>query len=170
MLRKTPSTVCSRFWSDNRDNAKAYAESSACASCTTISPTATSAVLATSRLKPDFTTQYSPLAPKTIGSPWRTLITRSSAPSLRNASNEPSLKIGQSCRISTTEAPRCSAAARSTSDNPLRSESSARPTKVASAPSANDTGLNGWSSDPIGVDLVILPTSDVGEYWPLVRP
>src|ERR1700745_2887460 len=167
MLRKIPSTVCSRFWYDNRDSAYAYAESSACAACTTISLTLTSAVLATSRLKPDFTTQYSPLTPNTIGSPWRTLITRSAAPSLRSASNDPSLKIGQSCRISTTAAPRCSAAARSTSVRPLRSESSARPTKVASAPSASDTGLNGWSSDPMGVDLVTLPTSDVGEYWPL---
>ncbi len=51
------------------------------------------------------TTQYSPLAPKTIGSPWWTLITRSSAPSLRSTSKEPSLKIGQSCRISTTRGP-----------------------------------------------------------------
>ena len=45
-----------------------------------------------------------------------------------------------------------------------------RATKVASAPSASETGLNGVSSDPIGVDLVILPSSEVGEYWPLVRP
>ena len=64
----------------------------------------------------------------------------------------------------------CAAAARSTSERPLRSESSARATNVASAPSATDTGLNGWSSEPIGVDLVILPTSEVGEYWPLVSP
>src|SRR6185437_1910707 len=144
--------------------------SSVCASCTTISSTATSAVLATSRLKPDFTTQYSPLAPNTIGSPWCTLITRSSAPSLRSASNEPSLKIGQSCKISTSAEPRCAAAARNTSERPLRSESSARPTKLASAPRARETGLNGWSREPIGVDLVTLPTSEVGEYWPLVNP
>ena len=45
-----------------------------------------------------------------------------------------------------------------------------RATNVASAPSASDTGLNGASSEPIGVDLVILPSSEVGEYWPLVRP
>ena len=31
-------------------------------------------------------------------------------------------------------------------------------------------GLNGWSSEPNGVDLVTLPTSLVGEYWPLVSP
>ena len=37
-------------------------------------------------------------------------------------------------------------------------------------PSASETGLNGWSTDPIGVDLVTLPTSEVGEYWPLVSP
>jgi hypothetical protein len=45
-----------------------------------------------------------------------------------------------------------------------------RATKVASAPSASDTGLNGASTLPDGVDLVTLPTSDVGEYWPLVSP
>ena len=45
-----------------------------------------------------------------------------------------------------------------------------RATNVASAPSASEIGLNGVSSDPIGVDLVILPTSEVGEYWPLVSP
>ena len=43
-------------------------------------------------------------------------------------------------------------------------------TKLASAPSAIETGLKGWSSDPNGVDFVILPTSLVGEYWPLVSP
>ena len=60
--------------------------------------------------------------------------------------------------------------ARSTSVRCLRSESMVRATNVASAPSATDTGLNGKSIEPIGVDLVILPTSEVGEYWPLVRP
>ncbi len=45
-----------------------------------------------------------------------------------------------------------------------------RATNVASAPSASDTGLNGWSSEPNGVDLVTLPRSEVGEYWPLVSP
>ncbi len=52
----------------------------------------------------------------------------------------------------------------------LRSESTVLATNDASAPIASDTGLKGASSDPIGVDLVILPTSEVGEYWPLVRP
>ena len=45
-----------------------------------------------------------------------------------------------------------------------------RATNVASAPRASDTGLNGVSTEPAGVDLVTLPTSEVGEYWPLVRP
>ena len=45
-----------------------------------------------------------------------------------------------------------------------------RATKVASAPSASETGLNGLSTVPTGVDFVTLPTSDVGEYWPLVSP
>ena len=39
-----------------------------------------------------------------------------------------------------------------------------RATKVASAPIASDTGSKGLSIEPIGVDLVTLPVSDVGEY------
>ena len=89
---------------------------------------------------------------------------------LRSTSKLPSLKIGQSWKISTNAVPRCSAAACSTAVRPLRSESMARPTNVASAPSASETGLKGWSTEPYGVDLVILPSSDVGEYWPLVSP
>ena len=42
--------------------------------------------------------------------------------------------------------------------------------EVASAPSATDSGLNGLSIEPIGVDLVRLPTGLVGEYCPLVSP
>ncbi len=41
-----------------------------------------------------------------------------------------------------------------------------RATKLASAPSATDSGLNGWSRLPNGVDLVTFPSSLVGEYWP----
>ena len=52
----------------------------------------------------------------------------------------------------------------------LRSESIVRATKVASAPSASEIGLNGESAEPAGVDLVTLPSSEVGEYWPLVSP
>ena len=48
--------------------------------------------------------------------------------------------------------------------------STLRATKVAPAPSASASGLNGWSIEPNGVDLVRLPSSEVGEYWPLVRP
>ena len=69
-----------------------------------------------------------------------------------------------------SEVPWCSVAARSTDVRCLRSESRVRPTKVASAPSASDTGLKGLSSDPIGVDFVTLPGSEVGEYCPFVRP
>jgi hypothetical protein len=43
-------------------------------------------------------------------------------------------------------------------------------TNEASAPSARLSGLNGWSSEPNGVDLVTLPSSLVGEYCPLVSP
>ena len=45
-----------------------------------------------------------------------------------------------------------------------------RATNVASAPSASEIGLNGESAEPAGVDLVIFPISEVGEYWPLVSP
>ncbi len=45
-----------------------------------------------------------------------------------------------------------------------------RATNVASAPSASDTGLNGPSMDPNGVDFVTLPSSDVGDAWPFVSP
>jgi hypothetical protein len=38
------------------------------------------------------------------------------------------------------------------------------------APIATDSGLNGWSTDPNGVDFVTLPSSDVGEYCPFVNP
>jgi hypothetical protein len=31
-------------------------------------------------------------------------------------------------------------------------------------------GLNGWSTEPNGVDFVTFPSSLVGEYWPFVRP
>ena len=51
-----------------------------------------------------------------------------------------------------------------------RSMSCVRATKVASAPSARLNGLNGWSIEPNGVDLVTLPTSLVGEYCPFVNP
>jgi hypothetical protein len=35
---------------------------------------------------------------------------------------------------------------------------------------ASDSGLNGVSSEPNGVDFVTFPCSEVGEYWPLVSP
>ena len=45
-----------------------------------------------------------------------------------------------------------------------------RATNEASAPNASESALNGVSTEPIGEDLVTLPCSEVGEYWPLVRP
>jgi len=33
---------------------------------------------------------------------------------------------------------------------------------------ARESGLNGRSSEPWGVDFDFFPSSDVGEYWPLV--
>ena len=50
------------------------------------------------------------------------------------------------------------------------SVSTVRATNVASAASAIVSGWSGRSTEPIGVDFVFLPSSEVGEYWPLVRP
>jgi hypothetical protein len=41
---------------------------------------------------------------------------------------------------------------------------------VASAASAIDSGMTGWSIVPVGVDFVCLPNSEVGEAWPFVSP
>ncbi len=40
----------------------------------------------------------------------------------------------------------------------------------APEPRANMQGVTGRSTDPNGVDGERVPTRDVGEYWPLVRP
>ena len=90
--------------------------------------------------------------------------------SSRTNANASSLKIGQFWKISTKALPLCAAAARSTSVTPDLSVSIARATNVASAPITRDSGLNGQSSEPIGVDFVTLPSSLVGEYWPFVSP
>src|SRR3990172_36928 len=66
-------------------------------------------------------------------------------------------------KISTNAEPLCAAAARSTSVSSFLSVSIARATKVASVPIATLSGLKGWSSEPIGVDFVIFPSSEVGE-------
>jgi hypothetical protein len=42
--------------------------------------------------------------------------------------------------------------------------STVRATNVAPTPSAKAHGLMGRSAEPIGVDLVVLPSSLVGEY------
>ena len=86
------------------------------------------------------------------------------------ASKAPSLKTLQFWRISTNAAPLWAWAARKVSIMCLRSRSCVRATNVASAPSATESGLNGVSTDPNGVDFVTLPSSEVGENWPLVRP
>ena len=85
-------------------------------------------------------------------------------------SNAPSLKMLQFCRISTNAVPWCAAARLSVAFRCGWNTSTVRATKVASAPSASESALNGRSTEPYGVDLVFLPISDVGEYWPLVRP
>src|ERR1700730_5462417 len=82
----------------------------------------------------------------------------------------PSLKMLQFCRISTNAEPLCAAACFSVSFKCDWNTSTERATNVASAPIARDTGLNGRSTEPNGVDFVFLLISEVGGYWPLVRP
>ena len=43
-------------------------------------------------------------------------------------------------------------------------------TKVAWDEIAKLSGLSGVSIEPCGLDLVLVPSRDVGEYWPLVSP
>src|SRR5262245_63318730 len=86
------------------------------------------------------------------------------------AANAPSLKTLQFWYTSTNDDPRWACARRNVSVMCLRSMSCVRATYVASAPSANDSGLKGWSIEPKGVDFVTFPSSLVGEYWPLVKP
>jgi hypothetical protein len=76
----------------------------------------------------------------------------------------------QFCSTSTNAVPLCSAARRSTSVRCFRSVSIARATKVASAPRASESGLNGASIEPYGVEPDSCPRGDVGEYWPFVSP
>ena len=64
----------------------------------------------------------------------------------------------------------CAAAVLSTAFRCAGNTSTVRATNVASAPSASESGLKGRSTEPYGVDFVFLPISEVGEYWPLVRP
>ena len=86
------------------------------------------------------------------------------------ASNAPSLKTLQFWYTSTKAAPLWSWARLKVSSMWARSMSWVRATNVASAPSASEIGLNGVSTEPKGVLFVTLPTSEVGEYWPLVNP
>jgi len=44
------------------------------------------------------------------------------------------------------------------------------PRRWASAPIATESGRRGLSMEPCGLDLVRVPSRDVGEYCPLVRP
>ena len=119
----------------------------------------------------DTRTPFWPSTPKRTGSPCSSRTTAVSRVSgFFSRSKAPSLKMLQFCRISTNAAPLCAAAARRISLRCLRSESIVRATNVASAPSASDIGLKGWSIEPTGVDFVSLPTSDVGEYCPFVSP
>ena len=84
-------------------------------------------------------------------------------------SKTPSLNTGQFWRISMNDAPLCARAALNASGS-FFDVSKARATKVARAPRAKRAGTTGWSIEPSGLEGVTLPTCDVGEYCPLVRP
>src|ERR1700686_5501371 len=80
----------------------------------------------------------------------------------------PSLKMLQFCRISTNAEPLCAAACLRVSFKCDWKTSTERATKVASAPIARETGLNGRSTGPNVLYLVFLFNSDVGQYCPFV--
>ena len=115
--------------------------------------------------------RIAPGAPKTTGLPFSSGI-EAAARVLRSCSSPQasSLKTGQFCRISTKAVPLCCWARRRVSCMCEASTSIVRATKVAPAPSAKEMGSTGWSIEPPGVLFVFMPTSEVGEYWPLVRP
>ena len=129
-----PVTVWVRSWSDSRDSAKARLWS--VASCTTICVGVDLVGLGDPQpeARPG-RPRRCPARPRRsgrTGSARRACsgMSRSAASSpLRSTSKLPSLKIGQSWKISTSAVPRCAAAARSTAVSPARSESMARPTK-----------------------------------------
>ena len=73
-------------------------------------------------------------------------------------------------KISVSDAPSNACASLSTSIRPTLSVSIARAKNLAPAPSAKCPGETGESIEPSGVDGDLVPTLDVGEYWPLVRP
>ena len=109
--------------------------------------------------------------PKIIGLPCSSTSIRSSRTSRSVKSRHaPSLKMLQFWRTSTNEAPRCRPAASSVCWRCSVCVSTERATNVASAASATVSGIIGRSIEPIGVDFVRLPNSDVGDVWPLVRP
>ncbi len=76
----------------------------------------------------------------------------------------------QFCRISMKEAPRCCRARASTSGRCFCSVSTERATNRAPAPRAKAAVATGLSTEPSGVDGERVPTCEVGEYCPLVRP
>src|ERR1051325_10208106 len=72
-------------------------------------------------------------------------------------------------KISTNAAPLWAWAALSTSGRFLWT-SIARATKRPPDHNAKAHGRTGRSTEPNGVDGLRVPTREVGEYWPLVRP
>ena len=68
------------------------------------------------------------------------------------------------------EVPRCASAAARVFVMCWMSWSMVRATKVAWDPRANCASSKGRSMEPMGVDFFFVPTGDVGEYRPFVRP
>src|SRR4029078_610879 len=85
-------------------------------------------------------------------------------------SKAPSLNTLQFWYTSTNEVPTCSAARLRIIERCLMLTSIERATKVSSQPIATDKGCKGLSITPLGVLLVTCPSTEVGEYWPLVSP
>ena len=73
-------------------------------------------------------------------------------------------------KISTKLVPLCAWARLRISGIAFCAVSIVRATKRPPAPSAKLHGLTGRSTEPNGDVGERVPTRDVGEYWPLVRP
>ena len=111
------------------------------------------------------------LSPNNIGSPCRRCNCVSAA-SLRpvNDANTSSLYTMQFWKISVSDAPPNACACSSTCAIPTLSVSIARAKNFAPEPSANCPGDIGVSIEPPGLDGEAVPTREVGEYCPFVRP
>ena len=170
--RRTP-TGTGKSGQNIRDSMSARYGSSACSSWTSRSASVTpfSPIVTTSGWRPLRRMPLSRSLPKIIGLPCSRTSIRSSRTSRSVKSRHaPSLKMLQFWRTSTNVEPLW---------RPARSSVFWRCSVWVSTRAGDERRLGGEgdrqrligvSTVPIGVDFVLLPNSDVGLAWPLVRP